>query len=666
MRTLSKIDVRTMPTRLMPAMDRMLAGFASTFEITPRSGARRTWEVVALLAILVAAALLRLWGLGGWGLEGDEDTMALPAAHILRQGTSYLPSGMFYARGIAQLYAMAASMLAFGESEWAMRIPSVLCGLLLIVLGYFYGKRFLAPIWNIAFVGALAFLPASIADSQEARMYIFLLASLTTYTILVFEWERTDRIGMLIAAVAAMMIGIQFHALAVFGAFIVFFPGLLHADRRKFFAGAAAFVVIVLGYLLISRWVGSFYPPRPQIHGLDKVVSGRSWGLDHLHISVAILVVAAIGAAAISAYVVRPVSTRRTAILSGALLFAGLASQFILFYHLALVLLVAGAIIAHRQCKDVARRLGVLVVVCAIVAVVQYAALHASGIASPRKVIGLMMGLPSVWSFLNLAAYSPGASLVVAIGIFGGLWQLFMARKISDIWLFFILSVWLPLLGLGLFTWYPEPRYTEFALPPLLLCGFACLPGARAREAGITTDVSMRWPATVACLLCILFVNPFGVAKVVNAGYTIHPDHKGAAEFMKSLRLAPNDIVLAEDVLEQTYYLGHVDYWLIGPAVAEDYVEDWHGKILDIYTHSPVIDSGAGLVDLMAKAGRGAIYVIGSGENQEDGRRYMRGTSIDDMLRSGKFKRVYLGRDGLTEILKVDAPPVTQESAPGA
>jgi hypothetical protein len=289
-----------------------------------------------------------------------------------------------------------------------------------------------------------------------------------------------------------------------------------------------------------------------------------------------------------------------------------------------------------------------------------------SGIASPRKIVGLMVGLPSVWSFLNLASYSPGASLLVAIGIIGCVWRLFTARKISDIWLFFILSVWLPLLGLGLFTWYPEPRYTEFALPPLLLCGFACLPAARWPQASRATGFSMRWPAVAACLLCILFVNPFDVARVVNAGYTIHPDHKGAAEFMKSLQLAPNDIVLAEDVLQQTYYLGHVDYWLIGPAVAEDYVEDWHGEILDIYTHTPVIDSGAELKNLIAKRDRGAIYVIGSGEDQDDDRRYMRGMDIYNMLRSGTFKRIYLGRDGLTEILKVDAPSATQTTAPGA
>jgi 4-amino-4-deoxy-L-arabinose transferase-like glycosyltransferase len=655
-----------MTTIIIRAVDRMLASFASMFETTPEAGGRRPWEIFAVLAILLGAAGVRLWGLNGWGLEGDEDTMALPATHILRHGTSFLPSGMFYARGIAQLYMMAASMMVFGESEWAMRLPSVICGLLVVALAYLYGRRFLAPVWNIAFVAALAFLPASIVDSQEARMYIFLLACLIAYTILVFEWERTDRIGMLFAAVAVMIIGIQFHTLAVFGAFIVFFPGLLHADRRKFIAGLVAFAVIVVGYTLISRWVASFYPPRPQLHGLDKVISERNWGLHKLPVSVPIFAVAVVGAAAIVMYIAKRVSTQRMAILSGSLLFVGLVCQLVLYYHLACILLVAGAILAHRHGKNIGRRLGVLAMVCAILAIAQFAALHASGISSPRKVIGLMTGLPSVWSFLNLAAYSRGASLFVAFGFIGTLWQLFMARKISDIWLFFILSVWLPLLGLGLFTWYPEPRYTEFALPPLLLCGFACIPAARSQRPNRIIGVSMQWSTLVACLLCILFVNPIGVAQVVNAGYTIHPDHKGAAEFMKSLRLSPNDIVLAEDVIEQTYYLGHVDYWLIGPEVAEDYVEDWHGKILYIYTHTPVIDSEAELLNLMAMPGRGAIYVIGSGENQDDDRRYMRGVDIYNMIRSGAFKRIYLGRDGLTEILKVETPPATQTRASGA
>jgi len=79
-----------------------------------------------------------------------------------------------------------------------------------------------------------------------------------------------------------------------------------------------------------------------------------------------------------------------------------------------------------------------------------------------------------------------------------------------------------------------------------------------------------------------------------------------------------------------------------------------------------VLDTGEGLQRLIKKPDRGAIYVIGSGENQGDDRRFVRGMDIYNVLRSGTFKRIYLGRDGLTEILKVDAPPVKQTSTSGA
>ena len=62
-----------------------------------------------------------------------------------------LPSGMFYPRGLTELYLMAVSVRMFGESEWAMRLPSALCGVALIYLCYVAGRRFLRPQWNLAF-----------------------------------------------------------------------------------------------------------------------------------------------------------------------------------------------------------------------------------------------------------------------------------------------------------------------------------------------------------------------------------------------------------------------------------------------------------------------------------------------------------------------------------
>src|SRR5690606_413329 len=124
-------------------------------------------------------------------------------------------------RGLTQLYLMAFSVQLFGESEWAWRLPSVLCGIALIPLTYFAGRRYLQPHWNLAFVAAVAFLPMLIVDSQTARMYIFLVALVTAALVCLHAWERTNKIAWLAGGVAALVLGLDMHALAV-GAALLF------------------------------------------------------------------------------------------------------------------------------------------------------------------------------------------------------------------------------------------------------------------------------------------------------------------------------------------------------------------------------------------------------------------------------------------------------------
>jgi hypothetical protein len=644
-----------MQTRVSSAVERLTATFASLFDGEARTAGARPWEWVAVGVLVLLGALVRFWGLGGWGIEGDEDTMALPVMHILRDGSPLLPSGMFYGRGIAQLYLMAASVATFGETEWAMRFPSVICGLFLIVLAFPLGRRFLSPAWNIAFVASVAFLPGAIVDSQEARMYIFLLASLAGYAILIFEWERNGRVGYLVAAVLVMLIGIQFHTLAVFGAFLVFFPGLRRGDRVKLLQGLAAFVVIVVGFEMISHWISSLYPPRPSAYGVEKLLAARDWGVSQLRASWPLFALGVALAAAISWYAVKRVQVRAAAITSGILIFAGLSCQVFLFYHLALLLLLAGSIVVLRRDRNSLRRLAGLLIFSVALAIAQVIVLRSNSGLGLYKVLGLMTGLPSIWCYFNLGAYSPVAGVVLILGTLGACWQLAMGRRIPDYWLFWLLTTWIPLLLLGLFTWYPEPRYTEFALLPFLLCALASLQWiagpSRAKQAAL------------AIVGCVLIVNPIGAAHVINAGYSIHPDHKGAAAYLKSLQIGPKDIVVVEDVIVQTYYMGRVDYWLLGRNVASQFVQEIDGKIVDIYTHTPLIDSGEALQALIDKPGRGAIYVIGSGEYDEHNRHWMRSYGIFEVMQSKEFKAIFVGRDGLTQIWRVD-PPVEAAGAP--
>jgi hypothetical protein len=65
----------------------------------------------------------------------------------------------------------------------------------------------------------------------------------------------------------------------------------------------------------------------------------------------------------------------------------------------------------------------------------------------------------------------------------------------------------------------------------------------------------------------------------------------------------------------------------------------------------------------VARRDRGAIYVIGSGESQQDAE-LMQGRGIARVLDSPAFHLIYVGRDHLTEVWKVDAPqhPLTAAS----
>src|SRR5207244_7462875 len=93
-----------------------------------------------------------------------------------------------------------------------------------------------------------------------ARMYVFLVTSVAGSMALVFAWERTGRVGYLVGAVATVLVGLQFHTLMIFAAFLVFLPGLARGDIRKLRAGALAFVAIVFCFGVIDHLISMAYP----------------------------------------------------------------------------------------------------------------------------------------------------------------------------------------------------------------------------------------------------------------------------------------------------------------------------------------------------------------------------------------------------------------------
>jgi hypothetical protein len=627
------------------------AKVAWLFDVTrpnTRGDARMRWW---LCAIVLAGLALRFWGLGSIGLHReDEDTSALPVLGLLQTGQPVFPTGMYYARAFAQTYLMAGSVWLFGNSEWSLRLPSALCGVALIFLGWKMGQRFLQPRWNLVLAATLAFMPSLILASQTARMYIFLLASLAAFSIMIFHWERTGRLRDLGGAVALMWIALQFHTLAVFAAFLFFFPPLLHGDAKRFWLALLALAGTLFAYDVVNDWLGQHFPQtviegfavRPPTFGpvgssLTPTVP-LLWG-----------VIAGIAAAGLAVFTASRVTGRWPAVFSGLLVLAAFAAQLLLAHHLAALLLISAAMIVLRHS---ARAVPVLVVIGAAslsLAGILALWLHSAGIGSIRNIAGVMLGKPSPWVYLRLAEYSLAAVVVCTAVIAASVYRIARRRPIPDVVLWLVLGAWLPLLAVGTFAWNPAPRYTMVALLPVLVATVAGLQWFAA---------SVRRESLLAVLIGgLALINPVAFARNYNAGYRMHPDHVGAAHYVLAQNPGPRAVIVAEDAIVQRYYLPRVDYWLMARESIIDFVRRYDGVVRDIYTGSQIIGNSADLQSLLDRPDRGEIYIIGSGENQEDGRRYMRGAELNARLTSGEFQTVFVGRDGLTKVWKIPAPP---------
>lgn len=630
-------------------------------------------ELAWLTAITMLGAWVRFWGLGSVGLHGDEETMAMAVRHILIDGTPILPSGMFYPRGMTQLYLMAGSVWIFGESEWAFRLPSVLCGIALIPVMYLLGRRFLRPTWNLALAFATALLPELVEYSQTARMYVFLVMCIALAMLFIFRWERTGRTGWLAAAAASLIVGIDMQLLAVAAVLMFLLPGLLQADMKKVIHGCLAAGAVVLGYIVIEALTMAQYPVPPP----DFAASfgpppwERSWAPPEFALAFDIaLLISGLAIAFFALHFAHGVPETTAARISLVLVFVGIALQLALFYHLAAIAYAAGLLLAFRHgAAPLSSRVFVLVMAISIVALI-HVSLLASTPGSVIKLIGAMIGQPSVWPYVRVAQLTEAAGVLLYAALLRALFQFATNKPIRDYVLLAVLGVFAPVFAMGFFAWNVPPRYTAASLIPLLLCAFAfAQQGVDWMLRRLSRPNNAGFQVSAAVLTSICVINPAAAARLINGGYDIHPDHVGAAQFMRSLPMREDDVVLAEDVLQQTYYLGKVDYWLVGPQVARKFVKREGEKVVDFYTGTPVIATPAMLDALLQNNADKRIFVIGSGEDWRKGERGVRGKELNEAIESERFEVIYTGRDGLTQILRAVprqgpvAPPVIQQES---
>jgi 4-amino-4-deoxy-L-arabinose transferase-like glycosyltransferase len=131
--------------------------------------ARWEWALAALAA--GCGLFLGFSRLGYASLWHDELIHVYVAEHILVDGLPLMPSGRAYTGGLLHSYLLAGVIALFGDSETAVRAPSVLFFGVNVLLTYGVIRALLGRGTALVAAFSLALFPWSVAWAREARFY---------------------------------------------------------------------------------------------------------------------------------------------------------------------------------------------------------------------------------------------------------------------------------------------------------------------------------------------------------------------------------------------------------------------------------------------------------------------------------------------------------------
>ncbi len=125
--------------------------------------------IIGLSLILIYALILRVYALGSSPLWFDETISSLAGQKIVEKGIPIFDSGFFYSRALVFHYIQAFFLL-FGQTDFLVRLASVLFGLGTIILAFFIGREFNKSTAIIAAIFT-CFLFLEVVYSRQARFY---------------------------------------------------------------------------------------------------------------------------------------------------------------------------------------------------------------------------------------------------------------------------------------------------------------------------------------------------------------------------------------------------------------------------------------------------------------------------------------------------------------
>lgn len=200
----------------------------------------RLYSCIALAvfaSVLIAGTFARTSGLGARPLAVDEYYFIRSVTFLLETGLPEFPSGGYYTRGLLPQYLTALSILIFGETGFAFRLPTTLFGFLAVGLGYAYCRRHLDRRLAVAVACALLVSSWQVEYARFARMYAFFqcftLILLIAFDEAYFRNRRNYRYAPHVAGIALILS----HSLSILFTPLLLIPLIDPRMRARFASG---------------------------------------------------------------------------------------------------------------------------------------------------------------------------------------------------------------------------------------------------------------------------------------------------------------------------------------------------------------------------------------------------------------------------------------------
>ena len=198
----------------------------------------RTWEGWAILALLVAALVTRLWDLGGRALHYDEILHAW-YSWLYAEGGGYAHNPLTH--GPLLYHVGAATYKTIGSSEFAARLAPALFGAALVVMPWLFRKE----------LGRYGALAAS----------LFLLAS---PTVLYFARFMRNDIYMAVWAVALLAVALRYierpRPWMLFAWAVLWALTFASKESAFFLVGMFGLLLLARSGLALAQWVRNLRP----------------------------------------------------------------------------------------------------------------------------------------------------------------------------------------------------------------------------------------------------------------------------------------------------------------------------------------------------------------------------------------------------------------------